>query len=344
MQSTNGLPSLLITGSNGYIGTHILGLALHWGYRVRACVRSTVGMSKLQKQFPNRHTVSFFVVPDVTKAEGYREAMDGITTIIHTASPFIFKTGDVEKDLLEPAIQGSLAILEAIRQYGPLVRRIINISSFGAMVDIGQGLRPGYRYTEKDWNPVSYDEASSSCNGPAAYCASKALAEKAMWSWMDTKQSEISFTLTSINPPWTFGPYFADVDLDNLSQSIQILWNLFGADSVPPTDFAGFVDVRDLAKAVLLSVTSNTSAGHRFLIGAHFDWQTAVDIIRERFPEARHRIPEGCPGSGEEESVYTLDGGKAKDMLGLEYTALEVTLGDTVSQLLDVEKRRQGSL
>lgn len=345
MQPANELPTLLITGSNGYIGTHIVGLALHRGYRARACVRSTAAMSKLQSAFPNGHqNLSFVVVPDATKAEGYRGAMDGTTAIIHTASPFNFTTEDVEKDLLQPAIQGSLAILEAAQQYGPLVRRVINISSFGAIVDIGQGLRPGYRYTENDWNPMSYEEASASGDGPAAYCASKTLAEQAMWSWMDAKQSEVSFTLSSINPPWTFGPYFADPDLDNLSQSIQALWSLLGAGSVPPTDFAGFVDVRDVAIAALLSATSNTSAGHRFLLGGHFDWQTAVDIIRQRFPEVRNRIPKGRPGSGRAEPVYTLDGGKAKDMLGLEYTALDVTLGDTVSQLLDVEKRRQDVL
>lgn len=344
MQFINEPQSLLITGSNGYIGTHIVGLALHRGHRVRACVRSTTAMSKLQLTFPDQHNLSFVLVPDAKDAEGYRDAMNGITTIVHAASPFGFTIENLERDLLQPAIRGSLAVLDAAKQYGPLVRCVINISSFGAIVDIGQGLRPGYRYTENDWNPMTYDEATSTGSGAAAYCASKALSEKAMWTWMDNHQNEILFTLSSINPPWTFGPYFDKPDLRNLSQSIHVLWSLFGADSVPPTDFAGFVDVRDVAVAVLRAAATPASAGHRYLIGAHFDWQTAADIVRQRFPEARNRVPKGRPGSGRAELVYTLDASKAKATLGLECTPLDVTLEDTVRQLLDAEKRRQDEL
>ena len=339
MQLANEPPTLLITGSSGYIGTHIVGLALREGYHVRACIRSRTAVPKLEALFPEGHErLSFAVVENFTEAESYRFALYGVTTIVHAASPFNFDTKNMAKELLQPAIKGSVAILEAAKDYGPQCKRIINISSFGAMVDMAQGLRPGYVYSNKDWNPMSYEEAAASESGGAAYCASKGLAERAMWSWMD-KQKNIPFTLSSMNPAWCFGPYMGKADLSNLGQSIRGVWSLFTADAVPATDFAGFVDVRDVAKAVLLAAESPKAPGHRLLLGTHFDWQTAADIIREKFPEARKRVPEGCPRAGRTEPVYSLDGSTATRMLGFEYTPLGVTLEDTVSQLLEAEKR-----
>ena len=34
-------------------------------------------------------------------------------------------------------------------------------SSFAAMIDSSQGNRPGYIYSEKDWNPVKPEEATA---------------------------------------------------------------------------------------------------------------------------------------------------------------------------------------
>ncbi|EWZ31443.1 NAD dependent epimerase/dehydratase [Fusarium oxysporum Fo47] len=336
--------SLLITGSSGYIGTHIVGHALQNGWQVRATTRSEAGIAKLETTFPYAfEQLKFAIVPDFTKHEAYHSILAGVTDIVHAASPFNLQPQDNAKDVLEPAIQGILAILEAAIRYGPQVRRVINISSFAAIVDMSKGLRPGHTYSERDWNPMTYDRAVATSNGPAAYCASKSLAERAMWDWMENNKLNVPFTLSVINPPWVFGPYYADPDLGTLCESVAALWCLFGAKTVPPTDFAGFVDVRDVAKAVMLVLDNPAAAGRRFLLGANFDWQTAADIIRKRFMAARDRVPAGRPGYGKLESVYNIDGGQAQQVLGLVYTPLDSALYSTVCQLLKAEEAEKGS-
>ena len=53
---------------------------------------------------------------------------------------------------------------------------------------------PFFRYTEKDWNPTTYEEAKNTDHGGIAYCASKVLAEKAGWEFMK-ENGNLSFDL-----------------------------------------------------------------------------------------------------------------------------------------------------
>ena len=68
-----------------------------------------------------------------------------------TASPFALHVEDNKRDLLDPAVQGAVAIFEAADRYGQSkVRRIVSTSSFASIVDLSKGWRPGYKYSEKD--------------------------------------------------------------------------------------------------------------------------------------------------------------------------------------------------
>lgn len=63
--------------------------------------------------------------------------------VIHTASPFVLDAEDNKRDILDPAIQGSLAILEAAKTYGPSVKRIVSTSSFASILDLSEMERSG---------------------------------------------------------------------------------------------------------------------------------------------------------------------------------------------------------
>ncbi len=75
---------------------------------------------------------------------------------------------DNERDLLLPAIRGTTEVLESVTKYAPQVKRVVITSSFAAIMDLSQGLRPDYTYSEKDWNPISYEEAKAG-DSPTAY-------------------------------------------------------------------------------------------------------------------------------------------------------------------------------
>jgi NADPH-dependent methylglyoxal reductase len=272
----------------------------------------------------------------MTVPSNYKDAFAGVTGIMHTASPFVLKPKDIPVELLDPAMKGVTSILEAAKAWGTGVKRVVLTSSFAAILDMSKGYRPGYTYSEKDWNPMTYDEATYA-DGPTAYCASKKLAEEAAWKWIS--ENKPNFTLSAIDPPWIFGPNFNGIkDLNHLNESTHALWSLVDAKEVPPVEFAGFADVRDIAKAHLMAYEKDEAQGERFLVGSHFDYQTAVDELLAAIPELEGRVPVGVKGGGKAEDFYAIDGSKAEKVLGLKYTPLAVTVKDTVSQLLEKEK------
>ncbi|PTB63433.1 NAD(P)-binding protein [Trichoderma citrinoviride] len=332
--------TLLVTGANGYVALHVINEALSRGYNVRGTVRSESSAAKIRPVFASHGSkFSVAVVPDLSNKDLYAPAFADtpapVTGVINVAAPFTMKVDDPVAQLLDPAVKTALGVLEATRQFGPNVRRVVNTSSFACILDLAKGYRPGYTYTEKDWNPMTFEQAAKADNG-TAYCASKALAEKAMWDWIEKEKP--SFSLTTIQPPWIFGPHLTPIsNLSNLNESSEAIWRLLDATEVPPTDFAGFADVRVVAKAHIEAFERPEAAGERFLCGQHFDYQSAVDALREAMPQLKDRLPVGTPGAGKTQDIYQLDGSKAERILGIKYTPLEVTLKDSFEQLLAAE-------
>ena len=59
-----------------------------------------------------------------------------------------------ERDILIPQIQGTKVMLDAVNKESS-VKHFVLTSSFAAIFDLSKFLRPGYCYSEKDWNPAS---------------------------------------------------------------------------------------------------------------------------------------------------------------------------------------------
>ncbi|KAI1768632.1 NAD(P)-binding protein [Hypoxylon sp. FL1150] len=329
--------TILVTGGGGYVGGQIVREALESGFHVRLTARSTSSASRSAARFPaHAAQLSTAVIPDMTVPESYESSFaDGtITGIIHAASPFVLNPEDNVRDLLDPAIKGATAVLDAALRYGGgKVRRVVATSSFAAIKDLSRGKRPGYTYDEKDWNPATFEEAAKA-DGVVAYCASKALAERAMWDWMAAHQGEVSFTLATICPPWVFGPYASELRATRtgLSESVQLLDNMIDADEVPAFDFGGYADSREVAAAHVRALEVREAGGKRFLVGQDFRYQAAADIGRETVPALKTRLPVGKPGAWED--AYHIDGSLATRVLGLKYGTLRDTLTDTFAQLL----------
>lgn len=121
--------------------------------------------------------------------------------MIHTASPFHFNAQDIQKDLLDPALHGTVGVLKAIKANAPTVKRVVITSSFAALVNPSKGTWPEHTYSEKDWSPLTHEEALQS--QAAGYRASKTFAERAAWDFVEEEKP--NFDLATINPPMVFG-------------------------------------------------------------------------------------------------------------------------------------------
>ena len=61
---------------------------------------------------------------------------------------------DNEKEMLQPAIRGTTAMMKAAKSE-PSVEHVVITSSVAAIFDLSKWPSPGYTYSGKDWNPAS---------------------------------------------------------------------------------------------------------------------------------------------------------------------------------------------
>jgi len=334
--------TVLVTGGSGFVAAHVLNAFLSRGYHVRTTVRNQESAEKVKKSHSKYlDQLTFAIVPDVQTPGGHDEAVQGVDGVIHTASPFVMNVEDNERDLLNPAIKGTTSVLTSIQKNNPHVKRVVITSSFAAIVDLSKGPRPGYTYTEKDWNPVTYaDACKKEADGGTAYCASKTFAERAAYEFVE--KNAPNFTVSSILPPMIYGPAQHTIDsLDKLNTSSADIYRLINGSekSVPETSFFAFVDVRDVAEAHVLAYETPAAANQRyFTVSGGYTYQMICDIIRRNFPQKRESTPEGTPGERYPD-VYRVDNSKAKSQLGLAFRDLETSIVDMVKEFVEIEKR-----
>jgi nucleoside-diphosphate-sugar epimerase len=98
-----------------------------------------------------------------------------------------------------------------------------------------------------------------------------------------------------------------------------------------------------VATAHVLAFEKPEAANQRYLISSSaYNYQMVCDIIREKFPELRELTPKGKTGEPLPD-VYMLDTSKATNQLGIVFTPLEKTVEDTVNNLLELQKKLNGS-
>jgi nucleoside-diphosphate-sugar epimerase len=145
--------------------------------------------------------------------------VQGVDAIEHTASPFHYKADD-PNELIRPAISGTRSVLVSALKYGSDVKRVVITSSCASVLDV---LTEPKVFSEKDWNQSSARECEEKGrNAPQAtkYRASKTLAERAAWQFVEENKDQLKFDITCINPPFVFGPVLHEVDkAENLNTS-----------------------------------------------------------------------------------------------------------------------------
>jgi len=336
------MTKVFLTGGSGFIAAHILEELLRRGHSVVATVRSAEKGEKILASHSSvsKDVLDYKVVEDISQPGAYDDAIlasPPFEAVIHAASPYHFNatTPEAIDLLIKTAIDGTVGILTAVKAKAPTVKRIVVTSSFAAIVDPKKP--PTYKYSEKDWDPVTKDEAYES--PLTAYRASKTLAEKAAWDFVEKEKP--NFTLATCNPPLVLGPIIHDLkSLDNINTSNARIRDLMTGASKAKLGGTGnhlYVDVRDIATAHVLAMEKDNAAGKRFFVtNGNFSNAEIVDIVDQNFPEYRDGLPRGEAlklGQYPPQGVNGWDNTQSVEVLGLTYRPLKECIIDTVKSL-----------
>jgi dihydroflavonol-4-reductase len=200
---------VLVTGAAGYIAGQLVKQLLELGYTVHGTVRSLSNKSRYSylTQLPNASTHLKLFEADLSQEGAFDDAIAGTSIVFHTASPanftLIASSSDPQRDVVDPAIQGTLNVLKSAAKTTS-VKRVVVTSSNSAIHDpidpAESRIKP---INEESWNTTAKLGA-----GPGeTYCVSKVEAEKAAWNYVEQNKDKISFDLVVINPTMNYGPY-----------------------------------------------------------------------------------------------------------------------------------------
>jgi nucleoside-diphosphate-sugar epimerase len=218
-----------------------------------------------------------FVAADLTRDNGWDDAVKGCRYVLHVASPFPITQPADPNEVVAPARDGTLRVLRAAERAG--VARVVMTSSTVAIMYSGSRA-PGHVYTEADWTDPARTDITP-------YIMSKTLAEQAAWDFV--RASPGAPELAVINPGFVQGPAL-DPDL---STSLEVL-HLMGKGAYPAAPRVEFpvVDVRDVAALHVKAMTTPRAAGERFIAA---EGSTSLfeigQQIAARLPDLRRKVP-----------------------------------------------------
>lgn len=327
---------VLVTGATGFVAAEIVKQLLDGGYRVIGTTRD-VEKAKQQGDLTSLDGAAErleLVEADLNERGAFTNPMRDCSYVIHTASPYTLGVDDPQRDLVDPAVNGTLSVLESAA-LTPSIKRVVLTSSFAAISN-GPRAEP---YDESIWNTTS-----SLQKRPYDY--SKVTAERAAWDFMESE--DWHFDLVVINPTGIVGPSV----VNRVNQTHDFMIGMTNGTSPVIVDIRfPIVDVRDVALAHVRAMES-PSANGRYLVSAGAPSpRRYVEMMEEAGLGEKYRLPKiGLDNpvgtalakvfaftlpKGSREFVrtnlggtYHLDTSKAETELGMEWSSLDDALRD----------------
>jgi len=293
------LKKILVTGADGFIGSHLVETLVRSGYNVRAFVQynsfSSWGwLDDSPKEILENLDV---FAGDIRDPNGVRQAMQGCDTVLHLAAliaiPYSYHSPDTYVDT---NVKGTLNVVQAARDLGGI--KVIHTSTSEV-------------YGTAQFVPITEEHP---VKGQSPYSASKIGADHIAYSYY----ASFELPVTIIRPFNTYGPRQSAraVIPTIITQIASGAEEIFLGMLSPTRDF-NFVD--DTVSGFIKAANSDNGQGEIINLGSDFEVsigdtaQTIIDLMGSKAEiktdEARLR-----PEKSEVERLWA-DNSKAKELL-----------------------------
>jgi len=321
--------TVLVTGADGFIGSHLTEALVRQGLNVRAFVYyNSFNTWGWLDQCAADIKGQFEVFPgDIRDPHGVKEAMKGCDAVLHLAAliaiPFSYNSPDTYVDT---NIKGTLNVLQAARELG--VNRIIHTSTSEV-------------YGTAQFVPITEEHPMQ---GQSPYSATKIAADQLAYSFY----SSFDLPVVTVRPFNTYGPrQSARAVIPTVITQIASGANKVQLGALSPT--RDFSYVQDTVNGFLAALNSTNGLGQVVNLGSNFEIsiRDTVSLIAECMKstieittsEERFR-----PAKSEVERLWA-DNSKAKELFGWQPTysghdGFRRGLSETIAWFVQTENLR----
>ncbi|TCO08274.1 NAD-dependent epimerase/dehydratase family protein [Natronoflexus pectinivorans] len=237
---------ILVTGGTGLVGSHLLYHLTNEGLQVKAIYRKQSNLEEVKQIFAyyNQNWEQLFnriqwVEADLSDYYALEDALQGVKQVYHAGAKVSFNPGESDK-MLKTNTEGTANLMNAcLKQNVEKVCYVSSISSLGKQID------GGLITEEVEWQPDDYR---------SAYSYSKFRAEMEVW-----RASKEGLNVVIVNPSVIIGP------VNWLRSSGRLFYSVKRGMPFYTYGATGFVDVRDVAKAIHLLMNSD-AVNERFIL------------------------------------------------------------------------------
>lgn len=235
----------LITGSTGFVGSHLADSLLEKGYEVYCLIRKTSNLRWLKGK--NVH----FVEGDLFSNDVLSKTIKNMDYIFHVAGVVKAKN---KEGFLRGNYQATKNLLELTLENNPNIKKFIHISS-GAVC----GPNPDDKPMDELYNPKPV----------TTYGITKRMAEEEVIKYKD------KFPVVIIRPPAVFGPRDTEI-LVYFKTFAKGLNSVIGFKE----KYLSLVYVEDLVNGILLAAEKNTESGSIYFICSdkEYNWNDIGNI------------------------------------------------------------------
>ncbi|KAJ5827568.1 hypothetical protein N7447_004331 [Penicillium robsamsonii] len=274
--------TVLVTGANAYIGSHVINILLGLGYRVRGTVRTP--RPWLNEYFDTRYGKGLFetiLITDFKDPSAFDHALTGVSGIVHMAQAMPWDPAN--SDPVGYTVAGTLNVLRAASRE-PSIKRVVLASS---IVAAGYPeVNTPFRFDTDSWEKATPETAIS------IYTVCKTEGERQAWKWVEENQP--SFVLNTVLPWMNFG---RTLHPEIGSSGHKWIRGLLKGDPFPfkVIPIPWFIDVEDSARLHVIGLLSTEVNSERlFGAAAPFVWSDITGIMKKADPMNK-LIPEAPP-------------------------------------------------